>query len=225
MIYLRKRLNFLLPHDVKTNNQKYPIFSQYYDTDNLQFYFQKEDGEYIHEKIRFRQYSDHVDKDGKVWLETKQKRDLWQIKQRDEFPDMKSAKEFLNSKYKTSKNNFFYLRNIKSNLVPSANVFYEREAFEIITDEDRLRVTFDSNLIALHPQQTDLKNISPSQYLLTPIVGKEQILLEVKYNKAIIPKWLEREIQGLGLERTSYSKYGSSVERLMDLKKSNLRVK
>lgn len=89
------------------------------------------------------------------------------------------------------------------NLEPAMFISYEREAFYAKDDSD-FRVTFDRNILW---RDTDL-SLSKGAYG-TPLMQPNQVLMEVKCPGAM-PLWFVRIITAMGIQKTSFSKYGNA---------------
>ena len=193
---LKERLSVLLNKD----REKYSVISQYFDTENLDCFYDKIEGELYHTKIRLRKYSDNLkDPSQPFFLEAKIKEDKWGMKHRQKIKDLSSAE--LSPYF----NSIFTAKTLK----PTCNVFYTREAFEDYFEGQKLRINFDTNLIFLPPNITDVsafKNQNLQNYGLNFYA-----ILEVKYSKEIIPEFIQKELKALDIRETSFSKYSNSA--------------
>ncbi len=187
---------FMSP-DKKNLSNYYPIMSLYFDTNNFDFYEQKIEGLQEHNKVRLRQYKSYFDKGEKVYLESKQKRGMTQIKKRVFFSTYSLAIESL-SDTKT----YFGALNLSKGLQPTVLVKYERLAYESFSDDRRLRVTFDRNLKSEHPN-----SIMKNSANILEINGNEYIIMEVKYSEKRLPLYLTKILKYYNFQNTSISKY------------------
>jgi len=107
-------------------------------------------------------------------------------------------------------------------LVAVCHVYFEREAytkFEYSSGgevSDRLRLTFDSNVTALFPYENQCTDeLMLRRNVLEDEWGEKSILLEVKHDSEDFPEIIHDELQTIGTQRSSFSKYGQSMELLM----------
>jgi hypothetical protein len=189
--WLYEKINFCLPRDRYSLDGRYPVLSKYYDTPNLELYFQKRNGERRHIKIRMRQYTDFWEETAQTWLECKYKLGDQQEKIRiniDRETDIAAfADQFLGGKLWS----------------PTLEVYFEREAYESLIEGHKLRLTFDS---AISPRSWGKLGVEDGRKL------NDRVLLEIKYGHPELPIFIRKWIQEAAIERTSFSKYAFSVD-------------
>ena len=194
-----------------------PILSQYYDSPDLQFYREKLDGVGFRNKVRLRVYSHRFTPGQTAFLEIKhryndkvrkhrQKYDNFDRRLLDpsnwHFDDLEMESAFLSllERYRLRR---------------SAQTYYQREAYEGAVESD-VRITFDSNLIGLHPgERITTRLIHDRTRNLMPDTLS---ILEVKATHGI-PGWLREGVLAGELQQKTIPKYISAVEvlRLPDL--------
>lgn len=206
--------NKYLVKDAYTDKQaKTPILSMYFDSPNLDFYTEKLDGIMNRSKVRLRVY-DYDFKEGiPCFLEIKQRFG-------DKVRKIRSYRKSLSSSMMNLEN-WGFEKKIEQDsfgellsrykLRPMAQVFYIREAFQAIIEDD-LRITFDTSLIGLKPNQ----KISPELLLNKDryLMPEGMCILEIKNNSTDLPKWIFEVISKLGLIQRSIPKYISAIENL-----------
>ena len=180
------------------NNAPYDVLSLYYDTPQLDYYFQKVEGEYQHIKVRRRCYSKMYDKEG-AFLEVKLKANELIYKKRCLKNQLLASENIVNS-----------IINFKR-LIPTVQIYYHRSALNIKTKEDHYRITFDRNIIALSPDE-NIENLSLSKDSF--IIPNKSFLLEIKSEKNQIPRWLLDLLKSVNANKTSFSKYANGMTLL-----------
>ena len=188
------------------------ILSQYYDSPDLAFYREKLDGIEIRNKVRLRVYGMGYEAGQTAFLEIKHRQgdkvrkyrqqlrdfdaaDLGPGRWRFDDPAMRSAFMTLVERYR---------------LRPSAQVYYQREAFEGGADRD-LRVTWDSVLLAMHPGETlDRTLLFDSSRRM---MAETLFVLEVKATGEL-PAWFHDGVIAAELRQQTVPKYVTAVEIL-----------
>jgi hypothetical protein len=194
-----------------------PILSQYYDSPDLRFYWEKLDGVGLRNKVRLRVYSHRFTPGQTAFLEIKHRYNDKVRKHRQKYdnfdpslldpgnwkfddPQMESAFVALLERYRLRR---------------SAQTYYQREAYEGAVESD-VRVTFDTNLIGLHPGENLTRRVmlDRSRHLMPDTL----VILEVKSTKGI-PNWVHEGVVTFELQQKTIPKYISAVEvlRLPDL--------
>ena len=110
---------------------------------------------------------------------------------------------------KKYKDEIQYFREYYKNLQPSVFLSYEREAFYSLDGSD-FRVTFDENILY---RRNDIS--LGSEIYGHPLLGKQQTLMEIKTSGGI-PLWMSETLTKHHLYKTSFSKYGSAYQRMME---------
>jgi hypothetical protein len=225
----RIELKYLISHDVKagllqrwqkyldsapfTDDQAvYPILSLYFDSPSLRFYDEKVDGEMLRNKVRLRGYGYRWEKMDPCFLEVKRKVDTRIIKFRKNMGRFRP--EFLHpagwqlaGSPEADRVSALLER---YRLRPAVQVFYLREAYESPLCQ-RLRITVDSTLVALHPGEPLQRHmlIEPQRQC----IRDTQFVLEIKSNGAL-PRWITDAIREFQIEQRAFSKYVVCIEKL-----------
>jgi hypothetical protein len=189
-----------------------PILSQYYDTPELTFVREKVDGISFRNKVRLRTYGYRFSSDGAVVVEIKQRLGDRVRKVREFLPDFQdeqldpAAWRFQDPANRAA----FNVLMERHRLVPSAQTWYLREAYECVV-EPEVRVTFDSSLTALHPgEQLSRSRLSDPR---AKVLTENLIILEVK-STAGLPPWVTSGALAVGLEQRAVPKYVMCIAKL-----------
>jgi len=220
---LRKRLvTFVIPDDFTSVNEKgisqYTVRSIYYDTRDLVSYFEKFDGIMLRRKFRIRGYDDYY-KGCKVVFEIKRKIENRTRKHRAfmQFDDMEEVFQtgdvekyvVKDKKYKSGVDDakrFFY-HYVKYQLIPTALIVYEREAYQGKFDP-AIRITFDKNIrSSMYPQLSDLYSNDNLKYLFD-----SHFILEIKYYEGDMSVWSKSLVEEFSLLHEALSKYTTSID-------------
>jgi len=174
---LKNHIAAVLPRDPYSRDGYYKIKSQYYDTPDFLFYEEKINGEWEHRKVRYRSYGESSETG------------IWEAK-------IKSAEAQLKYRTKSKEDLFHFLKRYKGLILKkSANVFYERLAFEGVMlenqMENRARVTFDKDIF--------VENSFSKVKLLEYELKSPQILMEIKTDQADLPSFLRDLLVGQGV--------------------------
>jgi hypothetical protein len=190
----------------------YPIRSCYFDSPTLRFFEQKVDGEAVRNKVRVRGYCYQWPNAKDCFIEVKRKLNDRLFKFRKNLGAFRS--EFLDpAGWQLERHPEVSQAGLLTELYhlrPSVETFYRREAWESPYCH-RLRITFDSDLIALHPGQ-----MLSREMLLEPqfrCFEDTRCILEIKANEGL-PGWIADGINAFGLVRRSISKYVICAEKL-----------
>lgn len=189
-----------------------PILSQYYDSPTLSFYEEKVDGIEMRNKVRLRVYGHDYRAGQTAFLEIKHRQGDKVRKYRQLLRDfgphvldpanwtfdddaMRAAFSTLRERYR---------------LRPSAQVYYQREAWEGAADRD-VRVTWDSCLLALHPGEplTRERLFDPSRRMMADTLA----VLEIKATTSL-PPWVHEGVIAAELRQQTVPKYVTAVEVL-----------
>jgi hypothetical protein len=202
-----------LVHAPFTDDQaRTPILSQYYDSPTLSFCREKDDGVPIRNKVRLRAYATDFDSGGTAFLEIKHRRNLGVHKHRQRIDQM-SSDLLCPTRWTFDDPDIaarFHSLLETYRLRASAQTYYQREAYEAASG-DGLRVTLDSNLIALHPDErlTSAMLRDPGRSLLP----STQFILEIKAN-TMLPRWIHDGIVACELDQKTIPKYITAVDVL-----------
>ena len=192
----------LLNGDSHNGFDGYIVRSLYFDTlDNKDFYL-KEMGTLNRRKIRLRIYNPN---DNFAMLEMKQKQGDNQLK-RSLKVSKKDALLLIDGrydcllKYKEPFALECYSYMVSLGYRPVCVVQYNRKAF--ICKENRIRITFDSNIVATESNF----NIFDNELLMYPVLSKYNVVLEVKYNGFLL-SYVQDYIRQVDKIQISASKY------------------
>jgi hypothetical protein len=200
-------------------NNKYPVFSIYFDTPLREFYHQKINGELNHLKVRLRCYSTELTPVSQVFLEAKIKKDKIQRKIRIKLPNiqyLKNPQEWKNSKLPEME--FFIPLAAQHQLRAACSIYFEREAYVSNLSDQSLRINFDTNLFALLEAETSIKNLKESRRLLP----QGFVLMELKCNSPKLPLFWADILRTINVKLVQYSKYAEGMSRLDQLKQLNI---
>lgn len=219
---LREELAHRLVRDPHAGPQGYPVWSVYYDTPALRFYWEKIEGLKFRRKLRIRRYGDidgSVSDDSPVSVEIKQRvnrvtqkrrvmlpysraLDLCDRRQRVTVPDAGDGaggggQDFIDEVLDLV---------TRLDLRATAITGYLREPY-IGTDSDLgLRVTFDHRVRG-RDRDFDLRKEAENRYIIPPGLS----VLEIKVNERA-PYWITDMTARHGLQIQRISKYCQSIE-------------
>lgn len=199
----------------------YPVYSIYWDSPELTFFWEKLDGVKYRRKLRFRRYAggdgafveikqriDRTVQKRRVLLDvpTIQRRFRWGADEADEgAPGEAGDLDAAARPDPVELEAHFLCRHFR--LEPRVAVSYRRQALFGRYEQD-LRITFDSRLrYSAH----DLALDEPFE-IGKQILPADRVVLEIKFNERV-PLWLCKLIQHHGLEMVRMSKYCSAVDR------------
>ncbi len=211
--YVKQETGFLLDwlEHILVRDPKYyfgTIFSIYYDTPGLNFYYEKRNSDYLKTKLRLRWYTDlntvSPDEFITCFLELKQKTGTTRKKQRKKLilasENLKlnpfSQKEILDLPYISDDFNY----HINDILVPMAIIQYKRYRFVDPLSGSRVSLDFDISCPAINTQFVHGN---------TP-VHLDSGVLEVKGSGLHLPKLLN-PIESY-LKKEAFSKYAQCLE-------------
>lgn len=203
------------PHAAQSPDHSYRISSLYLDTQDLRLYRETIDGVERRNKLRIRRYS--RDPASPIFLEIKRREDRVVEKVRAKVDDDTVAKILageaprgtdlgLSGGALRSYEEFVRVYTELA-VVPIVHVGYNRQAYVGLYQQD-VRVTFDRHIIAEPAGARDA--LVPDADAAS--VEDVMVVLELKFNDRF-PSWMQHCVQHFGLRRTSYSKYGNSLER------------
>jgi SPX domain protein involved in polyphosphate accumulation len=214
-------VEYILPHveldsHVKDKkSQSYVVRTLYYDTQDLDYYWEKLDGLEVRKKIRIRVYNEFKDRNI-GFVEIKRRYDKVIIKERSKLPFSfirrvlaEPEKDWLRSKVVEHDGLVLgkFLYNIhRKDLRPTLLVVYDRKAFQGIEDPKE-RLTIDSNVrVRGFPEFCDIYDVDD----LEPIT-KNRSILELKFDNAM-PRWMRLMMTHFHISVESISKYCMGVE-------------
>lgn len=195
-------LSQIMISDPHNGTHGYMIRSLYFDTIYDGDYFEKISGAETRRKIRLRIYDTDAEF---AKLEMKQKQGMYQLKRSltmkredavlmtkgDYSPLLKYDEPFAAECYAVMRTRCYR---------PKTIVQYNRKAF--IAKENKIRVTFDSNITATE-SSFDLfsENLN-----MNPVLDKSSVVLEVKFNGFLL-EYIRRMINSIDKQEVSISKY------------------
>lgn len=193
-------------HSLQKADRRYFVRSLYYDTPHYQYYFEKIDGEFLREKVRFRTYEATAETCQLVKAEIKRRAGEKILKQTftlslDEYLDFENNGTLTTGT--PERNEFLYKIKAKC-LRPFLAVDYQREAL-FLKEDKGLRLTFDHNVIYAKAQT--LFATPPFNYNLD-----RNIVMELKFADEI-PEWLAKILAAQGLKAVPNSKYSNGLIR------------
>lgn len=217
---LLKELKFaLLPDSHGDERGGYLISSLYYDTRDLETYWEKIDGVLQRQKFRLRYYGGNEGGLGAAFFEIKHRYNSCVSKERLRLPtelaegllSHRLELEALGSAVEepTLAQSAMLARLLRFHhrrqLVPALIVAYRREAW-LGKEDPSLRVTFD-HLITCHPSDDYL---SPGTRVGIPTLDPRRLVLEIKFDQSL-PRWLQQRLVLEELRPIRYSKYVESA--------------
>jgi len=204
---------------------KYKVISLYYDTTNLDFFWEKVDGEEIRSKLRLRTYVPNSpdkaknSKKNPLFLEIKKKKNCNVFKKRINI-DIDFAEKFINNPFfdtkfinslsendKKALGEIAYLKS-KLALRPMLLVYYDRQAF-VSKDNLNVRVTFDTN-IRYREKDLSLRTRPSDKHILHPSLA----VMEIKYSN-YLPLAIVQILQKYKCESHPFSKYCNGINNLV----------
>lgn len=192
----------------------YPVWSIYYDTPDLHFYWEKIDGERFRRKLRIRHYGtpDDLTPATPVWVEIKQRINRVTQKRRVRLPYAEAlrlcaGKEPTGCATEDERvaEEILVLSNALR-LVPVVAVGYVREAYLGTGQDSGLRLTIDSRVRG-RDRDLGLDITTENRFIIEPHLS----VVEVKVNDRV-PYWMTEQIarHNLGLRRIS--KYCQGIQ-------------
>lgn len=208
------------PFSEMRQDKNYIVRSIYFDSSELDFYYEKIDGLKIRKKLRVRTYNEQ-DSIDIAFLEIKRRYEKVIYKERLKIPldliemiciDRKKPNgeitfkelqcSYGNNGFANSRVIDRFLYNLDhKNLKPTLLVTYEREAYVGIIDQN-VRVTFDKNVrTKIFPTIDEVF----AEDDLTDVTN-DVAILELKFNN-FMPTWLRKATYHLNIQAQSISKY------------------
>ena len=211
------------------NGGEYTVRSIYFDTPDLECYYQKLAGVKRRNKVRLRGYNNEEDQN-QVFFEIKKKVDEPLYKNRAPLT-FEKAIEILNGDHlenyfpkdegsaKALNNARRFLYHIHARqMQPVVTVIYEREPYQAILKdrENDLRITFDKNLRGVpYPRLENLFDEKVSHK-----VNDHWFIMEIKFNR-YLPGWAKAIVIAMGLKKGPASKYVMCLEACPEIKPGN----
>ena len=200
------------PHMKLDDYGRTVIRNIYFDTENFRLIRRSLEKPVYKEKLRIRSYKP-VQITDPVFVEIKKKYKSVVYKRRLLLPEKTVMESFRTGEplpvCSQIGDEIQYFREYYKNLQPSVFLSYEREAFHSLDGSD-FRVTFDENILY---RRNDIS--LGSEIYGHPLLGKQQTLMEIKTSGGI-PLWMSETLTKHHLYKTSFSKYGSASQRMME---------
>ena len=200
------------PHMKLDDYGRTVIRNIYFDTENFRLIRRSLEKPVYKEKLRIRGYKP-VQITDPVFVEIKKKYKSVVYKRRLLLPEKTVMESFRTGEplpvCSQIGDEIQYFREYYKNLQPSVFLSYEREAFYSLDGSD-FRVTFDENILY---RRNDIS--LGSEIYGHPLLGKQQTLMEIKTSGGI-PLWMSETLTKHHLYKTSFSKYGSAYQRMME---------
>lgn len=200
------------PHMKLDDYGRTVIRNIYFDTENFRLIRRSLEKPVYKEKLRIRSYKP-VQITDPVFVEIKKKYKSVVYKRRLLLPEKTVMESFRTGEplpvCSQIGDEIQYFREYYKNLQPSVFLSYEREAFHSLDGSD-FRVTFDENILY---RRNDIS--LGSEIYGHPLLGKQQTLMEIKTSGGI-PLWMSETLTKHHLYKTSFSKYGSVYQRMME---------
>ena len=215
----RKLLGYGMEPDPKSrafSANTYPVTSLYFDTPSLADYHDKAGGFLRRKKIRIRIYTPSLsEKTPEIWLEKKEKYEMRIVKNRillneKDYRDILQGSRLAlfsslrNRDAKEAETIFYPL--FRGRMRPHLITRYLRTPLTSRKYSD-IRITFDSSVETCRSQ-----DLHYTQGMMS-ILPLGQTIMEVKFSE-ILPFWFKIILKEFNLSRTSFSKYGKSVEAI-----------
>ena len=211
-LLLSRWSRYLVRAPFTNENAVTPILSQYYDSPQLIFYWEKLDGIALRNKVRIRTYGHHFKAGETTFLEIKHRNNDLVRKYRYLFPDFEEAllDPALWKIQDPQMESAFMTLLERHRLRASAQTYYQREAYEGLVEKD-VRVTFDTVLLGLHPYERLSPKIlhDPGRRLMADTLA----ILELKSTKGF-PPWIHEGIVTAELQQKTIPKYITAVDVL-----------
>jgi len=213
------------------NGGEYTVRSIYFDTPELECYFQKLAGVKRRNKVRLRGYN--TDERGEVFLEIKKKVDEPLLKNRAPMT-FDAARKILKGlpveefvpptlKYPLAVEDArrFLYHIYTRRMLPTVTVIYEREPFQAILKdrENDLRITFDKHLRTV--AYPTLEELFEEKH--TILVNEQYFIMEIKFNR-YLPGWAKAIVTAFGLKRVPASKYILCMDAIRDTSFDSLKM-
>lgn len=212
---VRAELDARMQRDKYAGPDGYGLWSLYYDTDRLRFYYEKIEGLKFRRKLRIRRYGEvglNVPDDTEVSVEIKQRVNRVTQKRRVLLP-YDRARRLCDGRERIIGNTAdqpfideMLDLIVRLDLRPTAMTGYRREPYVGTGADLGLRVTLDHRIRG-RDRDFDLRSESESRYIVHP----DLTVLEIKINERA-PYWVTDMAARLGLQVQRISKYCQSIE-------------
>ena len=185
------------------------IRNLYYDTPNYRLIRESLDKPVYKEKLRVRSYG-RAQQEDNVFVELKKKYESVVYKRRIELPQEEALEALLG---RASLPDSQIGREIGAalefygELIPRVFLSYERDAYHALDSDFRL--TFDESIRYRQEELT-----LDSDPWGTPLLDRDTVLMELKVSDSI-PLWMVRLLSQLGIQKTTFSKYGTAYQQIL----------
>ena len=185
------------------------VCSVYYDSDDYQLIRRSIEGPVYKEKLRVRSYGKAGAKDD-VFVELKKKYNSVVYKRRLVMPQQQALEAMLG---RAPMPDTQIGREIEAalhfyqELIPRVFLSYERDSYHALDSDFRL--TFD-DAIRYRTEELTL-NSEPWGH---PLLDSDMVLMELKIPDSM-PLWMAALLSRMGIQKTSFSKYGTAYAQLM----------
>jgi hypothetical protein len=211
---LRGELHARLDPDAHSTAGSYQVWSRYYDTRDLRFYWEKIDGIRFRRKLRIRYYGrpEQLGPETPVWVEIKQRINRVTQKRRARLPYEEALALCAGrDPGRCEPGDEPVLDEVLTlvgelDLRPTTVVGYVREPFLGREEDVGLRVTMDSRVRG-RDRDLDLRAGAENRLIVRPDLS----VVEVKVNERV-PYWLSDRIARHDMQLIRMSKYCQSVE-------------
>lgn len=202
----------------------YPIMSLYYDSPSLAFYDEKLEGEKLRSKVRLRGYGYRWQELSPLFLEIKRKVADRVIKYRRKY-DRFDPGLFRPETWNLADGEVDGIVGVgardrdiaqlellvqKYRLRPAVQILYQREGYESPFFPS-LRIAFDSQLVALHPEQEATPSVFESAS--HRLQKDTEYVFEIKSDGGL-PRWVMDGIKAAQVTQRAISKYCMGIEKL-----------
>ncbi len=204
---------YLVADEHSGTDRGYSLYSVYWDSPDLGFFWEKIEGLKYRRKLRFRRYVGSDD----VHLEIKQRTDRTLQKRRCRLPADEVDRLFAGLAAGYGSLPMEAVDPVvaeaavlchRRRLAPRIGVRYQRRAFNGVY-EPGLRVTFDTRVQYRRVERgTAVEPFDVGKYIVDPRIT----IMEVKFT-GLVPLWLARTVTRFNLQMMRMSKYCSAVDR------------
>ncbi len=203
---------YLVPAPFTDEHCRSLVLSQYYDSPTLSFVREKHDGIGLRNKVRLRVYGPRFKEGVTAIAEIKHRLHDRIRKYRVQIDDFTprhldpATWEFDNPVMTSA----FHTLLERYRLRRSAQVYYQREAYEGLIERD-LRITFDTHLLGLYPYEELMQSLlhDPDRLLMADTLA----ILEVKATRGV-PPWVHEGVVTHSLKQQTIPKYITAAETL-----------
>jgi hypothetical protein len=205
-------LEAMLPYMKLDDYGHSTIRNIYFDTENFRLVRRSIEKPVYKEKLRIRSYKQASQND-KVFVELKKKYDDVVYKRRESIT-LNDMEEWIAKgtsfpqKTQIGREIDYFFEYYKT-LEPKVFLSYEREAFYSLDGSD-FRVTFDENILAREEELSLAGGIWGQN-----LIERDKVLMEIKTSGGI-PLWMTKVLSQQKIYKTSFSKYGTAYEDMID---------